>query len=86
MTLEELKAEAGRLGYYLVRKPVRPEPLLPCMCGCKRRQHCRFTHSQEVYLVCCNCGRAAKGLTATDARRNWNKMIRERRQDDKTTS
>ena len=37
MTLEELKAEAEKFGYTLIKKSDSIK-MLPCTCGCKRRR------------------------------------------------
>jgi hypothetical protein len=38
MTVEELRREAKTLGYNII-PIVRMEKLLPCVCGCDRREH-----------------------------------------------
>ncbi len=80
MTLEELKKEADALGYRLVKKSVPYETLLPCTCGCKRREHWGQYLGNGKYrisLVCMKCGHIAAGRTLAEARRTWNKEIRE---------
>ena len=84
MTLEELKVEADKLGYRVVKKAVSQEGLLPCSCGCRRRHH-RYVDS-KIKLVCCRCRRGVYGYTLTDARRKWNRMIRSGVMYDTTTS
>lgn len=74
MTLEELKAEAKRQGYNLIKIPVR-EKLLPCTCGYNRRSHWENING-EVSLYCEKCFKKATGKTEKEARRNWNEMIR----------
>lgn len=45
MTIEELRAEAKKLGYNLI--PInKKEKLLPCTCGCKRREHWGFRNDK----------------------------------------
>lgn len=85
MTLEELKKEADRLGYRVVKKRDTYEVLLPCTCGCKRRKHTRNFHD-KIVLMCCRCGRAVHGITLADARRKWNEVIREVRSDADTST
>lgn len=82
MTLPELKAEADKLGYKVVKKSEPYTPMLPCICGCKRREHWSTRFGNGKYgtkLVCIRCNRSASGLTQTDARKAWNKMIGELR-------
>lgn len=43
MTYEELKKEADKLGYKLIKKP-EPVKRLPCTCGCKRVYNCYSSH------------------------------------------
>lgn len=81
MTFEELKEEAKRQGYRLVKEE-KKEPLLPCTCGCKRRSSLlrkdwrpEGSIWMEV-LRCQRCDRSAEGETKKAARENWNKMIR----------
>lgn len=83
MTLEELKVEADKLGYKVVRKSVRRDNLVPCICGCKRRAHWYeskwndSTHKSQniVGMRCLRCGREVTGFSLNDVRRNWNLMI-----------
>lgn len=74
MTLEELKAEAKKQGYKLIKIQTR-EKLLPCTCGCNRRTHWGNING-EVSLHCERCFKAARGKSEAEARRNWNEMIR----------
>lgn len=77
MTVEELRKEAKDLGYNIVR--INPkEKLLPCICGCKRREHWTRFLKGEVYTVlgCEKCDREAMGRTDREVRHNWNEMIR----------
>lgn len=81
MTLEELKLEADKLGYNLVKKQ-KSIKLLPCICGSKRRTMwittIRGTGAGEVQrlLACDKCGmEAPPGNTIQEAKANWNKMI-----------
>lgn len=76
MTIEELREEADALGYKLVKKTERIH-MLPCTCGCNRREHW-YTYvkgKEVVQLVCNKCGRSVYGVNEQDAKRNWNKMI-----------
>lgn len=72
MTFEELKKEAAAQGFRLV-KDSRPQKMMPCICGCTRRERrvdCGWTR-----IRCPICGREAYGHGETDARRAWNIMI-----------
>lgn len=78
MTFEELKEEAKRQGYNLI-KIKKPEKLLPCTCGSKRRQHWYGVDIKSgrpfEKLVCEKCGKEARGYSKDEAIANWNKMI-----------
>jgi len=79
MTFEELKEEAKRQGYNLI-KITKKEKLLPCICGNTRRQHwhrvdVKSGRSYEI-LRCPNCGREVNGETEKEAKHNWNLMIK----------
>lgn len=52
--LEELKAEAQKLGYKLVKNNPRPKRL-PCKCGCKYIDRI-YTGGGTIYYKCKNCG------------------------------
>ena len=77
MTVEELRVEAKKLGYNIL-KISKKEKLLPCTCGGLKRDHF-VTLCGEVWydgLRCTRCGKQAIGKNERDAIRNWNKMIR----------
>lgn len=85
MTYEELKIEADKLGYTLV-KFKKAEKLLPCICGCNRRSTYYGSvyyadedkYGERVTLECMRCGRKAlSGKNRVEAVANWNKMIRD---------
>lgn len=79
MTYEELKAEADKLGYTLV-KYKKAEKLLPCICSSNRRStYYRWNDdgTNSLILECMRCGkRAPAGKNKIEAVANWNKMIR----------
>ena len=77
MTVEELRKEAKAMGYNIIRIAPK-EKLLPCVCGCKRREHWTRFMEGEVYTVlrCEKCDREAMGRTDREVRHNWNEMIR----------
>lgn len=75
MELEELKAEAEKLGYKLVKKQ-ESTALLPCTCGGgKPHEWLQFGETGYIYR-CEKCDKEGKLCkTKTDARRAWNQMI-----------
>ena len=73
MTLDELKAEAKRQGYKLIKDNPMPK-LLPCICGSKHR--ILWSCAEGLYFECGGCGRTAcPGRTERKARENWNRMV-----------
>ena len=74
MTLEELKAEADRQGYYLEKKKVYTK-LMPCICG-KKRIHLWCSSDGTWFYICPKCGRESQpSKTQIGAKRNWNNLI-----------
>lgn len=75
MTLEELKIEAEKYGYTLVKKQ-DPITLLPCPnCGCKKTGEWHVI-SGGVQRICHSCG--FKGYVHTSkigAKRGWNDAV-----------
>ena len=70
MTFEELKAEAKRQGYNLIKKKESIK-LLPCTCGNKRPEI--WFNYDGGYYRCQKCGNT--GIVASSknaAKRNWN--------------
>lgn len=55
------------------------EKLLPCTCGCKRREHWSKYADGGIMtgLKCIKCGKTVWGKSEVDARREWNRIIRE---------
>lgn len=74
MTVEELKDEAKKLGYNIIKIPEPLEPLLPCVCGRKKPQ-CWYGLNFYVYR-CPDCGRAGKSGKNREARHSWNEMVK----------
>lgn len=73
MTLDELKIEAEKHGYKLIKKQTSVK-LLPCTCGCKRRTEL-FCAGQFLY-ACNRCGKKSPmSDTVNGAKRAWNEMI-----------
>ena len=76
MTLEELKEEAKKQGYYLTKKVSIPN-MLPCKCGCKIRRHWWNGKTRERGLQCTHCGVMAWGKDRVDVINEWNKFVKE---------
>ena len=81
MTLDELKKEAKKHGYGLIKLHSRTK-MLPCTCGHNRRSHCNVYHHKSgrfyYYLVCNKCGlKSPCADTEEEAKEKWNNMIEE---------
>lgn len=64
------KCEAAK-----VRK--RPERLLPCKCGCTRREHWFSSIPEKAYILkCSKCGFEAGGTSEIDVHNKWNEAIK----------
>ena len=74
MTLDELKAEAKRQGYKLVKNTKLPK-ILPCVCGTYPIE----IHSRSLKKYCYECGKCLKpslwGNTKLEGIENWNRMV-----------
>lgn len=79
MTVEELKEEAKKLGYNII-KIKKTERLLPCTCGNNRREHWHGINIKSgmpyEILKCTKCGKEVKGDSKDDAIKKWNEMIK----------
>ena len=88
MTLEELKAEAEKLGYNVVKKPVKTGRKLACVCGSHRFwnnvQFDKDRHVSECYVQCRCCKLEGPHIERNHMRRDeafaeatkaWNEMI-----------
>ena len=78
MELKELKAEAKKHGYYLL-KVQKYEKLEPCTCGYRKRRTLTSFDNNEygVMLECMRCGLHTKKMSTCDmAKKEWNEMIR----------
>lgn len=53
----------------------RPERLLPCKCGCKRREHWYGINERSEILKCCKCGFEVAGKNEIDVHSKWNKAV-----------
>lgn len=76
MTFEELKAEAKRQGYKLMKKQENVSVrLLPCTCGVKRPTKWYVIGDDNVgeCYKCDKCGKRGKtGKNTREAKINWN--------------
>ena len=73
MTLDELKVEAEKLGYTLIKKSPNIK-MLPCTCGCKRRTE--WFSKGQIFYSCERCGKKSPlSNTERGAKRAWNEMI-----------
>lgn len=72
MTLKELKEEARRQGYYLVKAENPYEKLKPCViCGNNRRDHFK-TKDAKVAMRCTKCGFTVLGTSERAIHKKWN--------------
>lgn len=75
MTLEELKIEANKLGYKLIKNNPMPK-LKPCVCGCKQRTEWSCHNPDGVRLECVKCGLSTPVVkTRREAINSWNDLI-----------
>lgn len=57
-------------------KPRESLAMLPCKCGCKRREHWYgTTYDKTEGLRCKKCGFEVWGTSAADAIRKWNERM-----------
>ena len=79
MTLEEIKAEAQKHGYKLVKES--PNPTLDaCICGSKR--HIRMLGLRTKYYVCVKCGfKADEAKYLYQAKLKWNECVENARKE-----
>lgn len=80
MTLEELKAEAKRQGYKLVKRHPRPT-FERCLCG--HNVHQWHYHKGQTWVTCKMCGLQGPKVegSETDAIEAWNARIREKKEE-----
>ena len=84
MTLEELKAEARKYGYHLV-KDIQNVKILPCpVCGSKKTSEwylrgglkVRKCYNFHVVPKLCKCTfEGTPGKTSIEAKQNWNEAV-----------
>lgn len=76
MTYEELKKEADKLGYKLIKK-TEPVKRLPCTCGCKMVYN--YYSARYCGLKCRKRGRMSVSYIVASQRQktiDWNNMIK----------
>lgn len=74
MTFEELKAEASRQGFVLIKKIVY-EPMKKCVCGKYPQQEISI-NPKGKYYYCKHCRRKGEiAKTNYQAISNWNKAV-----------
>lgn len=81
MTLEELKAEAKRQGYKLIKdENIKFEP---CLCGGTRREW--WSGPEGVKVVCLRCGLESPWVPRSKGKngvkKSWNAMILKKRKE-----
>lgn len=72
---EELKKEATKLGYNIIKKKERIK-LLPCICGCNKRTH--WYKIQYYGLRCTKCGLEAavrSEESESELKKEWNHKV-----------
>ena len=85
MTLDELKTEAEKLGYRLVKNQPYIK-LLPCTCGrkiIKEWYDAGFWAGDKYFYACPRCGKKSPpAKTIRGARIAWNEMIEKEKKDE----
>ena len=73
MTVDELKIEAKKLGYNIIKKAEYIK-LLPCKCG--KKYPMVWSYMDGFFYKCPKCGAKSKmAKTEREARINWNNMV-----------
>lgn len=77
MTVEQLKEEATKLGYSVVKIRRRPK-FIKCICG--HNSHKKyFSEGCTIFFQCKICGlKGERALTEYNAIRNFNKAVEEK--------
>lgn len=79
MTLTELRTEAQKYGYKLVKDTPNPT-LEPCICGSKR--HIRMLGIYTKYYKCVKCGfKADEAQYLYQAKLKWNECVENARKE-----
>ena len=71
LTLKEIRIEADRLGYIIVKRQYNK--LIPCKCGCNKRR--RVEKDGAYYIECKGCERYVVGKDVVEAVRKWNEVM-----------
>jgi len=82
MTFDELKAEAEKQGYNLVKKPEPMPKMQPCLCGRKQIHIWHKSNPDEYQANCPKCGFGKDSEWASSTRRAreiWNERIENKR-------
>ena len=76
MTVEELKIEANKLGYNIIKKQPYVK-LLPCTCGQKKPTHWyKFGNEVGEFYKCPKCDfMSPVAKTKNKAKENWNEAV-----------
>lgn len=75
MDLGDLKIEADKLGYRLVKKTEYVQ-FRPCICGAKAYNREKWQSTDGIFFECNKCGlRSKPAKNETEARKNWNKLV-----------
>ena len=79
MTCEELRIEANKLGYTLVKKKENVK-LDPCVCGYNRRELWSYAEKGICYYYyqCKKCGVTSKDYSDRNilqAKKGWNRFV-----------
>ena len=75
MTIEELKAEAKKLGYKIVKDRAYLK-LWPCPCGAKNSVYMDYTDDWQKYYRCKKCGFMGYFHRKTyGEREEWNRAV-----------
>lgn len=76
MTVEQLKEEAAKLGYSVVKIRKRPK-FIKCICG--HNLHTKYFSGGTIFFQCKHCGlKGDKSKTEYEAIRNFNKVVEEK--------
>ena len=64
-----------------VKERQRPERLLPCKCGCRRRERWYGgwygSNSNNITILkCCKCGFGVGGKNEIDVHKKWNEAVK----------
>lgn len=72
MTFEQLKREADKQGYDLVKRKTAPK-LVHCICGFNK--HTTWQVKDRCVFECILCGRRVEGKNLYDTTIKWNRQM-----------